>query len=151
VEAGGAGRVLPDIAMDGDPNTGILVGETQTFPNGKRHYAEARYGGTSLSSPLFAGVMALADQSAGFAHGFVNPSLYALAGTPALRDIAPAGSTLAEVRRDFVNGVNSKRGYTVSLRTLDRDSSLRSAPGYDNVTGVGSPNGAAFINALRSP
>jgi subtilase family serine protease len=146
---GGPGRVVPDVAMDGDPTTGILVGQTQKFPNGKRRYAEARYGGTSLSSPLFAGVMALADQAAGHAHGFANPALYSLAGTGAFRDVLPSSSALAAIRRDFVNGVNRKRGFKVSLRTFDRDSSLRTAPGFDNVTGIGSPNGAAFINALR--
>jgi subtilase family serine protease len=146
---GGAGRVVPDVAMDGDPTTGMLVGETQTFPSGKRRYAEARFGGTSLSSPLFAGVMALADQAAGFAHGFANPALYSIAGTGAFRDIVPSSTTLAAIRRDFVNGVNGRKGYKLSLRTLDRDSSLRTAPGFDNVTGLGSPNGATFVNALR--
>jgi hypothetical protein len=29
-------RAVPDIAMDGDPQTGMLVGETQTFPDGVR-------------------------------------------------------------------------------------------------------------------
>jgi subtilase family serine protease len=148
---GGAGRVVPDLAMDGDPTTGILVGETQTFPNDKARYAEARYGGTSLSTPLFAGVMALADQAAGFAHGFANPAFYRLAGTAAYRDVMPAPSRIAAVRRDFVNGVNRKKGFDVSLRTLDMDASLRTGPGFDNVTGLGSPNGGAFINALRSP
>src|SRR3954462_13251938 len=51
-------RVVPDVAMDGDPNTGMLVGQTQTFSDGA-YYDEYRIGGTSLSSPLFAGVMAL--------------------------------------------------------------------------------------------
>ena len=149
---GGAGRVVPDVAMDGDPTTGILVGETQTFPSGKRRrYAEARYGGTSLSSPLFAGVMALADQAAGFAHGFANPAFYSLAGSGAFRDVAPAPKTIAAVRRDYTNGVNRKKGVEVSLRTFDRDSSLHAAPGFDDVTGLGSPNGATFINALRNP
>ena len=66
--------------MVGDPNTGFLVGQTQTFPEGVS-YDEYRIGGTSLSSPLFAGVMALADQQAGVHHGFANPFLYSLAGS----------------------------------------------------------------------
>jgi subtilase family serine protease len=53
---GTPGRVVPDVAMDGDPNTGMLVGQTQTFAEGVS-YDEFRIGGTSLSSPLFAGVM----------------------------------------------------------------------------------------------
>ena len=71
-------RVEPDISMDADPTTGMLVGETQTFPDGT-YYDQYRIGGTSLSSPLFAGVMALADQAAGGPLGFVNPLLYKLA------------------------------------------------------------------------
>ena len=148
---GGHGRVVPDVSMDGDPTTGLLTGQTQTFPNGKAKYAEARYGGTSLSSPLFAGVMALADQSAGFAHGFANPALYAIAGTGAYRDVLPSPTRLAAVRRDFVNGVNSNQGKLLSLRTLDMDSSLKTTPGYDNVTGIGSPFGSAFISAMATP
>jgi subtilase family serine protease len=53
------GRAVPDVSLDGDPTTGMLVGETQAFPDGVR-YGEYRIGGTSLSSPLFAGVQALA-------------------------------------------------------------------------------------------
>ena len=65
--------------MDADPSTGMKIGETQEFANGTR-YGEYRLGGTSLASPLFAGVMADADQAAGRpALGFVNPLLYELA------------------------------------------------------------------------
>src|SRR5690348_14702204 len=54
------GRTIPDVSMVGDPNTGFLVGQTQTFSTGVK-YDEYRIGGTSLSSPLFAGLMAVAD------------------------------------------------------------------------------------------
>jgi subtilase family serine protease len=148
---GGKGRAVPDISMDGDPTTGLITGQTQRFPNGTIKYAEARYGGTSLSSPLFAGYMALADQAAGFAHGFVNPALYAIGSGGAIRDIRPTGERLASVRRDYNNGVNAADGYTVSLRTLDTDSSLHTAKGYDDVTGLGSPRGDRLIEALKAP
>ena len=54
--AGGVsgGRAVPDVAMDADPTTGMLVGQTQSFPDGDK-YGEYRIGGTSLASPLFAG------------------------------------------------------------------------------------------------
>ena len=86
------GRAVPDVALDGDPTTGMLVGETQVFPNGVR-YGEYRIGGTSLSSPLFAGVQALAAQAAGGRLGFANPTIYAIArDTPgAFRDVVPHG------------------------------------------------------------
>ena len=54
-------RAVPDIAMPGDPNTGFEVGETQVFPDGT-YWDQYRIGGTSLSSPLIAGVVAVADQ-----------------------------------------------------------------------------------------
>ncbi len=145
---GGRGRVVPDISMDGDPNSGMLEGETQTFPNGRRRYAEYRIGGTSLSSPLFAGVMALADQRAHFHHGFVNPAIYRLYRTAALRDVRSAHTPIAVVRRDFNNGVNRRDGTSVSLRTADRDTSLNTKRGYDDVTGLGSPRGLRFLRAL---
>ena len=48
--------------MPGDPNTGFEVGETQVFPDGT-YWDQYRIGGTSLSSPLMAGVVAVADQA----------------------------------------------------------------------------------------
>ncbi|MGZ4150752.1 MAG: S53 family peptidase, partial [Actinomycetota bacterium] len=84
---GGVNRVEPDVSLDADPYTGFKTGETGVFPTGKLRYAESGSGGTSLSSPLFAGIMALADQLAGSPHGFVNPALYALAGSAAFHDV----------------------------------------------------------------
>ena len=107
---GGVGRVVPDISMDGDPNSGMLVGETQTFPDGSVKYGEYRVGGTSLSSPLFAGYMAVADQRAGFHHGFVNPALYGLSGSHAIRDVRPSPTQIAVVRNNFNNGVDKSGG-----------------------------------------
>ncbi len=54
----------------------LLAGQTQVFPDGT-YYDEYRIGGTSLASPIFAGIMALADQKAGRPHGFANPLFYA--------------------------------------------------------------------------
>ena len=68
-------RVEPDISMDADAQSGMLIGLTQTFPNGV-YYDQFKEGGTSLASPLLAGVIADADQAAGVALGFLNPTLY---------------------------------------------------------------------------
>ena len=65
---------MPDVAALGDPQTGLLVGQTQTFPDGV-YYDEYRIGGTSLSSPIFAGLMALAQQKAGKAVRLREPAL----------------------------------------------------------------------------
>ena len=57
-------RVVPDISALADPNTGFLVGQTQTFSNGT-YYDEYRIGGTSVAAPLMAGMAAVANQVAG--------------------------------------------------------------------------------------
>jgi subtilase family serine protease len=140
-----AGRAVPDIGLDGDPTTGILVGETQTFPNGV-YYDEYRIGGTSLSSPLMAGVQALASQAQGRRLGFANPRIYDLArsGGEEFTDVTSAHDSAANVRPDYANGVSPKDGILYSVRTFDDDSSLDTKPGWDDVTGVGSPNSAYF-------
>jgi subtilase family serine protease len=141
-------RVVPDVSLVGDPNTGMLIGQTQTFPDGTTKYSEYRLGGTSLSSPLMAGVMALADQQAGHHHGFANPALYAQYGTPAYRDTVAPDQPIAVVRNDYVNSVDATDGIKTTLRTFDQTESLHTTPGYDDVTGVGSPNGQRFLAAL---
>jgi subtilase family serine protease len=138
------GRVVPDISMDGDPTTGMLVGETQTFPDGV-YYDQYRIGGTSLSSPLFSGLMAVSNQLDRFDHGFVNPVLYQFTSrTKAITDVRHVGG--GAVRVDYVNGVDASDGTVRSVRTFDfQGLTINTAPGYDNVTGLGVPNGLAFL------
>ena len=167
-------RVVPDISMEGDPSTGMLVGETQAFADGT-YYDEYRIGGTSLSSPLFAGLMADADQAARGSLGFVNPLLYHLDSgsqkSGAFYDILPAGKQ-AVVRNDYLNGENAEGGILTTARILglegateyycpevneetgeceeepeEKPESLSAAPGFDSMTGIGSP-GDQFIQEL---
>jgi subtilase family serine protease len=156
-------RVEPDISMDADPTTGMLVGETQTFPEGV-HYDQYRIGGTSLSSPLFAGVMADADQAAGGALGFANPLLYKLArdDSSVFFDITPQ-PLQALVRSDFVDEIDAEEGIRTSVRTLEYEGKIKfcaangscskekvtlsTAPGFDSMTGIGTPGGG-LIEAL---
>jgi subtilase family serine protease len=137
--------------VDGDPGTGMLVGQTQTFPSGSVKYSEYRIGGTSLSSPLFAGVMALADQASGKRHGFTNPLFYSLAGSQTYRDVVSPSKQFALVRNDFANGVDATDGVGTTLRTFNTTGTIHTRPGYDDVTGLGSPNGQAFLKAIGSP
>jgi subtilase family serine protease len=140
-------RAVPDIAMDGDPQTGMLVGETQTFPEGVS-YDEYRIGGTSLSSPLYAGLEALADQAAGHPHGFANPAIYRQSGG-VLHDVKGPSPFPAVVRINYNNGVDGTDGTTPLLRSLDDEAqSIHLAPGWDTITGVGSPNGAGYVLGL---
>jgi subtilase family serine protease len=159
-------RVEPDISMDGDPQTGMLIGVTQTFPHGVR-YGQFKEGGTSLSSPLLAGVIADAVQAAGTPLGFLNPVLYkAYKATPAAFDdtrLPPNPHSAAVIRVDFANSVNASSGYAVRLRPLNyegpetycdatgncatRNVSLTTGPGFDSMTGMGSIN-SRFIPAI---
>jgi subtilase family serine protease len=137
---GRTGRAVPDVSADGDPNTGYLVGETQTFPDGTVKYSEYRLGGTSLACPLVAGIMALADQSRGKPHGFANPVFYSHPG--AFTDVLSPASTVAVVRTNYVNSIDASGGLSYVLRTANQTLSLHTTPGYDDVTGLGSPTAA---------
>jgi subtilase family serine protease len=166
-----ANRVEPDIAMDADPTTGMLVGETQEFPDGT-YYGEYRIGGTSVASPLFAGVMADADQAAGVPLGFANPVLYKLDSSSktaarAFYDVVPAAPQ-ALARVDYLNGLNAEEGTLTSVRVLDYEGeeayceeegetscpeqpvSISTAPGFDSMTGIGTP-GPALVTLLAKP
>jgi subtilase family serine protease len=150
---GAAMRVIPDVAALGDPNTGMLVGETQQFPDGT-YYDEYRIGGTSLASPLYAGMFALVVQKAGHSFGLANPALYGTYGGASL-DITKAALQQfpGDVRVDYVNGVDASNGYVYSARWFDRDEDLtiHVRPGYDDVTGIGVPTGQGWIDALATP
>src|SRR6266542_371901 len=138
-----SGRGVPDVAALGDPQTGFLVGQTQSFPEGN-HYDEYRIGGTSLSSPIFAGLMALLDQKAGSPHGFANPLFYANAG--AFYDVQSVKTAVA--RRNFKNSVDASAGTSDFLRTFDDYSgspTQHTNPGWDNVTGLGTPT-SSFLS-----
>ncbi len=151
VNGNGPHRAVPDLALLGDPNTGYLVGQTQQFPDGTFRYSQYRIGGTSLSCPLLAGIQAVANQIARRSLGFLNPTVYSLAGTPAFKDINSAGVTRGVVRVDYVNSVDDTDGTITSLRTLNDTGTIFTRRGYDDVTGVGTPNGAAYLAAVTRP
>ena len=157
---------MPDISMDADAQTGMLIGLTQTFPDGV-YYDQFKEGGTSLASPLLAGVVADADQAAGVSEGFLNPAVYKAyrQDRGAIRDIVSPADPLSAstIRVDYANTVDASNGYNVSLRTFDyegpetycdgtgncatRNVTLTTTPGFDSMTGVGVP-GAKFIKEL---
>jgi subtilase family serine protease len=144
-------RVVPDISAIADPNTGFLIGQTQTLPEGGQAYSEYRIGGTSLASPVIAAVQALAEEARGGKPiGFANPEIYKRYGSKAYHDVTdnPTGSGLAVARVDFVNGYDATGGLATSVRSLGKDSSLKAVKGYDDVTGVGTPaNG--YVESYR--
>lgn len=138
------GRVVPDLSAVGDPNTGFLVGQTQTFPDGV-YYDQYRIGGTSLASPVLAGIVAVSDTLTHVHHGFLNPLAYQVAShTPAISDVRHVDGAVERV--DYADSVDAAQGTITSVRTFDYPNlTIHTSNGYDNVTGLGSPNGMAFL------
>lgn len=148
------GRVVPDISMVADSTTGYLVGQTQLQHDGTASYSEYRIGGTSLSCPLFAAMMALADQASGTQHGDVAPTLYKHRTGGTLRDpsatpVSGGFTTLANVRPDLTDTTDPTSTVTYSLRLLGNLSTLSALPGYDDSTGLGTPYAPKFLDALK--
>jgi hypothetical protein len=84
--------------------------------------------------------MALADQAAGHPHGFANPVFYANPGS--FYDVLSVKTAVA--RRNYNNGVDASAGTSDLLRTFDDYSgspTQHTGPGWDNVTGLGTPQG----------
>ncbi|MEV0913434.1 S53 family peptidase [Streptomyces sp. NPDC049967] len=146
-------RTAPDVAAVADPNTGFLVGQTQTMPDGSLGYDEYRIGGTSLAAPVIAGVQALAQQAQhGLSLGFANPAIYARYHSKAYHDVTDhplgKGHDLAVARVDFANGYDAADGLLTSVRSLGKDASLSAVRGYDDVTGVGTP-APGYVSSYR--
>jgi len=141
-------RVVPDVSTLADPSTGFLVGETTLQPNGKTYaFSLSRIGGTSVSSPTFAGIEADAQQAAGRPLGFANPAIYDRYGSRAFHDVTDfpfgPGVHLAEVRNNYTDSETREGPLVTYLRTLGIDgegaAALPAVKGYDDATGVGSP------------
>jgi subtilase family serine protease len=157
-DRGGLVRTVPDVSAVGDPFTGMIVGMLSFNGQGKvSGYFEQPIGGTSLAVPLVGAIVADAEQGAG-AFGFINPALYRLARlAPAVfHDAEPlTGRSPADYRGIACDEATCG---VLSLATFDDQSwdmtgytGQVTAPGYDTMTGIGTPNGQAFIDALRRP
>ncbi len=170
----GTGRWEPDISMTADPYTGVEIIYSYSSPG---NYFVGVIGGTSASCPMFSGVWAIVNQKSQQVHGKpagqAAPYLYSL-GSGAIRDVKQASaysgtdlngiimqtppaaplyeSPVAISTPDistlftsaFYNGT-STRWYAISFGT---DSSLLVTNGWDDVTGLGTPNGATFVNGV---
>lgn len=147
VVAGAAKRAVPDVATLGDWYLGYQIGLTNQ-PGGT--YVESMNGGTSLSSPLFAGIEADALQARhGVALGFANPALYGLASSAAFHDVTPtpngAGYTVAYVSQGDLT--EDKPYLVTSGQCSAAPSPVTCGAGYDTATGLGSPT-ARFFSLL---
>lgn len=119
-----ATRGVPDVAANADANTAMAI----EYSDGELRPAS----GTSASAPLWAGVIALADQAAGRHLGFVNPAIYDIARSHAYH----------QAFHDIVTGDNS-----VLWRTGVFDG-YNASRGWDPVTGWGSPNARYLVPLL---
>jgi len=106
------GRGVPDVAGDADPTTGYTIrvdGETTVI------------GGTSAVAPLWAGLVAVANQQFGTQVGFIQPAIYAAKAASAFTDI-----------------------------TEGNNGAFSAGPGWDACTGLGSPIAGKLISLLAS-
>ncbi len=151
----GTTRLVPDISMLADPFTGAEFIQTVDGVTGV-----GVIGGTSLAAPMFSGIMAIAAQKAGNGLGQAASLVYSL----------PAGAVydvLAYTSPGNVTGVINGTPYTAGqlaaplVNTTSFYSALYNSPfstrwfvitfGTDSSPapfGVGTPNGAAFVNAI---
>ncbi len=158
----GSVREVPDISMLADPYTGAEFIQTVGGQLGV-----GVVGGTSLATPMFSALMAIASQKAGHGLGQAASLVYGLPAG-AVNDIVPVGSannvagvidgspvsadSLAAPLENttiyysaFYDSPYSTRWFVITFGT---DSSLTTAAGWDDVTGVGAPDGTNFVNAL---
>lgn len=105
------GRGVPDVAGDADPATGYIV---------RVDSHNLVIGGTSAVAPLWAGLIALANQQNTVSAGFINPAIYSAKGKSAFHDILTTN-----------NGAFS------------------AGPGWDACTGLGSPIGSKVITVIN--
>jgi subtilase family serine protease len=164
---GGSGRRVPDISYVADPYTGVNVvvtigGVTQI----------GAIGGTSLATPMFSALWAITNQAAGSAAplGQAAPYLYALPAG-AIRDVKainggdvagkivnPPNKVLIETAKGLAQPLDNT---TIFLSALYHGSSTRwydltfgtdttqvTGTGWDNVTGLGTPNGLSFVQGV---
>jgi subtilase family serine protease len=119
-------RGVPDVAFQASSRTGPLVYATGAGAGGW-----FIVGGTSCSSPEFAGIVAIADEIAGHGLGLINPTLYELASGPNY------GTYFYDVTTGNNQADPDVPGYPATT-------------GWDPVTGLGTPNAATLAPALAA-
>lgn len=139
-------RAVPDISALADPATSYTIRVTDMTNGNQPSYFTV--GGTSLASPIVSALVGIAKKKNGVQIGLAAPYFYKLAGTTAIKDINYAGkSGVFFNAHDSSGNVVPKVGYVFGLDA--KPENLVTTAGWDNVTGVGSPNGIAFINAFK--
>jgi subtilase family serine protease len=108
----GSARGAPDISMDAscDPPVAIFLSSPGQPPG------EQSTCGTSLASPLFAGVVALATQLHGGRLGYLNPLLYRLGArhAPGIVDVTHGNNSVQLPSGRVVTGYKATAGYDLA-------------------------------------
>jgi hypothetical protein len=118
-------RTNPDVSYDADPNTGFAVYDSFTYGTSTPW---AQIGGTSAGAPQWSALIAIADQ------GRVQAGLRSLDGPG--ETLPLIYSLPASDFHDITSGSNG--GFSAG-------------PGYDLVTGLGSPVAAQAVAGLTQP
>lgn len=139
----GTRRGTPDLAMLAAPETGVVVRETFDRQRTAALGPWAVEGGTSAATPMFAGIVALADQRAGRRVGQLGPLLY---GPLQRGPGGAAGNGIVDVRagRTDVTDHAEPDGSLVSVR------GHTARLGYDLATGLGTVDAAKLVPALSA-
>jgi len=126
----GSHRGIPDVSMSAACSG--FVNTYSTFPGPLPGWGQVC--GTSEASPLFAGVVALADQVAGHPLGVINPRLYQLLAAHAagVVDVTKGNNTVAFTQGGKLHTVHG----------------FKAVPGYDLASGIGTVNAALFVSEL---
>jgi hypothetical protein len=129
---GGYCREVPDVSADADPSTGYVIywNGSGSAPFPERGWQTI--GGTSAASPVWSALIALADASprcAGARVGYAVPALYRAAGAAYAGDFNDVGSG----NNDF---------------TQTNGGRFAAGTGYDEASGLGTPNAAALAGTL---
>ena len=129
----GGSRGVPDISMSAACNGAVVT--YSTFAGAPSGWSPEC--GTSEATPLFAGIVALADQVAGHPLGLINPALYRLAaaGQPGITDVTKGNNTVSFTQN---NQQDTVQGFPAR-------------PGYDLATGLGTVNAPYFVPELARP
>jgi subtilase family serine protease len=147
-------RSEPDISAVADLYTGFATGLLQFPKNKPPKFFVTPVGGTSMASPLVAGIIADAQQGQPKPFGFTNPVFYRLNGTPAFNDILPTTSRTpalfhGEVCTPQFCGGPSLVTFDDQNPNLGGYTGQVTLKGYDNMTGIGTPRGQLFVRFLR--
>jgi len=127
----GPHRGVPDISMDASCDSSVAI-YGSFYGGGKGEWSPIC--GTSLATPLFAGIVALADQYAGHSLGLINPAIYRMESA---HDRGIVDVTKGNNSQSFSQG---GKHYKVTGFSARR--------GYDLVSGVGTVNAAYFVPEL---